>query len=209
MRDFRDSKLMARTLREALAANHHQITVGESLEIIAHLFGVPDWNTLSALIKNAEPTQKQTGHHRRDGLVQFARTTEEALHRSLGLAVERGQEEATVEHLLLALTRDPDALAIMKARGVQLTRFRELIVRSIETETGSPDGGPAPKPSPAFQHVVQRAILDVQVAGGGSVTGAHLLAAIFSEEESTAAQMLQEQGIHRSDAVKASRHSTN
>ena len=206
MRDFRDAKAMAHTLRAALATKDYKISVGESLELIAHLFGVADWNTLSSLIKNPEPTHETTGERRRDGHVQFAPTTEEALHRALGAAVERGQREATVEHLLLSLTKDPDVIAIMKARAVDLATFRNLIANSIELEPDSSSRGRAdPKPSRAFQRVVQRAIVDVQTAGGGFVTGADLLAAILVDEESSAAQMLREQGIDRNDAVDATR----
>ena len=50
MRDFRDSKAMAHTLRAALTAMGFKITVSQSLELIAQAFGVADWNTLSAAI---------------------------------------------------------------------------------------------------------------------------------------------------------------
>lgn len=55
MRDNRDAKLMARTMRDELAARGHSISAGESLEIIAHMFGLSDWNTLSALIRKRQP----------------------------------------------------------------------------------------------------------------------------------------------------------
>ena len=48
MRDFRDAKAMARTLRAALAAKGLKITISQSLELIAKAFGVADWNTLAA-----------------------------------------------------------------------------------------------------------------------------------------------------------------
>jgi Glyoxalase superfamily protein len=51
MRDFRDAKVMARTLRSALATKGLDITVSQSLELIAEAFGVADWNTLSAAIR--------------------------------------------------------------------------------------------------------------------------------------------------------------
>lgn len=51
MRDVRDAKAMAHTLRAALTAMGFKITVGKSLELIAQLFGVADWNTLSAAIR--------------------------------------------------------------------------------------------------------------------------------------------------------------
>jgi hypothetical protein len=53
MRDFRDSKVMAQTVRVALAAKGHKVTIAESLELIAKAFGVADWNTLAAAIKTA------------------------------------------------------------------------------------------------------------------------------------------------------------
>jgi hypothetical protein len=54
MRDFRDAKAMAQTVRAALAAKGVKITISESLELIAKAVGAPDWNTLSAAIKAAE-----------------------------------------------------------------------------------------------------------------------------------------------------------
>ena len=53
MRDFRDAKAMAQTLREALAARSIPLTHSDSLELIARLFGQRDWNTLSARIQTA------------------------------------------------------------------------------------------------------------------------------------------------------------
>ncbi|MGI9501745.1 MAG: glyoxalase superfamily protein, partial [Geminicoccaceae bacterium] len=50
MRDFRDAKTMARTLRSALAAKGLKISNSQSLELVAEIFGVADWNTLSAAI---------------------------------------------------------------------------------------------------------------------------------------------------------------
>ncbi len=50
MRDFRDAKAMARTLREALAAKGVKISNSEALELAAKMLGERDWNTLAAAI---------------------------------------------------------------------------------------------------------------------------------------------------------------
>ncbi len=50
MRDFRDAKAMARTLREALAAKGQTISHSEALELVARMLGQRDWNTLAAAI---------------------------------------------------------------------------------------------------------------------------------------------------------------
>lgn len=50
MRDFRDAKAMARTLRDALAAKGVKISNSEALELAAKMLGERDWNTLAAAI---------------------------------------------------------------------------------------------------------------------------------------------------------------
>ena len=55
MRDFRDAKAMARSLRDALSAKAVQTTHSESLELIAKAFGYENWNILSAKIDAAQP----------------------------------------------------------------------------------------------------------------------------------------------------------
>ena len=54
MRDFRDAKAMAQSLREALTAKKISISHGESLEFVSRMLGVADWNNLSALIKDSQ-----------------------------------------------------------------------------------------------------------------------------------------------------------
>jgi ribosomal protein S1 len=53
MRDFRDAKAMARTLREALTAKSVTISNSEALELTARMLGQRDWNTLAAAIEAA------------------------------------------------------------------------------------------------------------------------------------------------------------
>jgi uncharacterized protein len=58
MRDFRDAKAMAQTLRDALKAKSISLTHSESLELIARTLGLQDWNVLSAAIQASEPAAK-------------------------------------------------------------------------------------------------------------------------------------------------------
>jgi len=53
MRDFRDAKAMAQTLREALKPKSVSLTHSESLELVATILGFRDWNVLSATIQSA------------------------------------------------------------------------------------------------------------------------------------------------------------
>ena len=52
MRDFRDAKTMAQTLRETLTTKAVIISHSESLEMVSRMLGVADWNTLSAMLQS-------------------------------------------------------------------------------------------------------------------------------------------------------------
>src|SRR5262249_386294 len=54
MRDFRDAKIMAHALRDALKTKTVETTHSECLELIAKAFGYDNWNVLSAKIEAAE-----------------------------------------------------------------------------------------------------------------------------------------------------------
>ena len=53
MRDFRDAKDMAESLRKALAKQNTAVTHSQSLELIARAFGLDNWNVLAAAIEAA------------------------------------------------------------------------------------------------------------------------------------------------------------
>jgi hypothetical protein len=217
MRDFRDAKTMAHTLRAALAADLGiKITNSQSLELIAEAFGVADWNTLSAAIRaeataprhNAAPHPAPQPIAASAPGLRFSVGLEATLHLALAHANQRKHHYATLEHLLLALTDDGDASAVMKACNVDLGVLRAGLVNYLETEFENlvADGGNDAKPTAAFQRVVQRAVIHVQGLGSDTVTGSQFLVALFAERESTAAWLLGEQGMTRFDAVNFIAH---
>jgi Glyoxalase superfamily protein/Clp amino terminal domain, pathogenicity island component len=115
MRDFRDAKAMAHTLRAALAAKGLKITVSQSLELIAEVFGVADWNTLAAAIRREAPDAGKSASPPPRPSAEwapthsFSRPLALTLRRALDHAGQRDHEYTTLEHLLLALTDDVDA----------------------------------------------------------------------------------------------------
>ncbi|MCA0434432.1 MAG: ATP-dependent Clp protease ATP-binding subunit ClpA [Proteobacteria bacterium] len=138
----------------------------------------------------------------------FSRSLEKALHRALSHAAERRQEFATLEHLLLSLTEDKDAVAVMKACGVDIDELRDDLTDYIDSELANlvSDAASEAKPTAGFQRVIQRAVIHVQSSGRDEVTGANVLVAIFAERESHAAFFLQEQDMTRYDAVNYISH---
>lgn len=61
MRDFRDAKAMAQTLRDAFKTKSVSITHSESLELVARILGFHDWNVLSARIQASRPAVHEPG----------------------------------------------------------------------------------------------------------------------------------------------------
>ena len=59
---------------------------------------------------------------------------EKTLHRALAYANDRRHEYATLEHLLLSLSEDTDAVAVLRACGVDLDRLRGDIQDYIDNE---------------------------------------------------------------------------
>jgi len=136
---------------------------------------------------------------------------EETLRRALSLAGERAHEFATLEHLLLAMTDDPDALDVLHGCKVDVPQLRELLSRHIEEEFTSivnPAEDMEVQPTSGFQRVVQRAIIHTQSSGRGVATAANVLIAMYSERESHAVWFLNSLNLSRLDAVSYLSHGT-
>jgi ATP-dependent Clp protease ATP-binding subunit ClpA len=144
----------------------------------------------------------------RGGQNVLSRNLEKSMHRALAYANERRHEYATVEHLLLALIEDQEAVTVFRGCGVELERLRREVLNYVDNELGnlvSTHGADA-KPTASFQRVLQRAAIHVQSSGREEVTGANVLVAMFAERESHAVYYLQEQDMTRFDAVNYITH---
>ncbi|MBF0269515.1 MAG: ATP-dependent Clp protease ATP-binding subunit ClpA [Alphaproteobacteria bacterium] len=138
----------------------------------------------------------------------LGRNLELTLRRALALATGSHHEYVTLEHLLVALCEDPDAIAVFKACGVDVDRLKRETSAFIEEALQglhAPDGED-PKPTAGFQRVIQRAAIHVQSSGREEVTGANVVVAMFSERESHAVWFLQSQEMSRLDAVNYISH---
>ncbi len=140
----------------------------------------------------------------------LSRTLEETLHRAIGYARERNHEYSTLDHLLLALGDDSDAIAVLRACAVDVKKLRADVAEYVESEFETVDyddaDAPDPKPTAGFQRVLQRAAIHVQSSGREEVNGANVLVAIFSERESHAVYFLHLQEMTRLDAVQYISH---
>ncbi|MBZ6388342.1 MULTISPECIES: ATP-dependent Clp protease ATP-binding subunit ClpA [Pantoea] len=137
------------------------------------------------------------------------------LELSLNMAFARAREHRhefmTVEHLLLALLSNPSAREALEACTVDLVALRQELEAFIEQTTPvlpASEGERDTQPTLSFQRVLQRAVFHVQSSGRSEVSGANVLVAIFSEQESQAAYLLRKHEVSRLDVVNFISHGT-
>ncbi|KTD82807.1 ATP-dependent Clp protease ATP-binding subunit ClpA [Legionella waltersii] len=124
-------------------------------------------------------------------------------------AKEKRHEFMTVEHLLLSLLDNPAAGNVLQACDANIEALRRDLVEFIdETTPRIPEDelDRETQPTLGFQRVLQRAVFHVQSAGKTEVTGANVLAAIFSEQESQAVYFLRRENITRLDVINYISH---
>jgi ATP-dependent Clp protease ATP-binding subunit ClpA len=124
-------------------------------------------------------------------------------------ARSKRHEWMTVEHLLLALLDNSVAVDVLKAVGADIDRLRKELHEFIESTTPLIPAGDSERetqPTLGFQRVLQRAVFHVQSSGRKEVTGANVLVAIFSEQESQAVYFLKQQNVARIDIVNYIAH---
>ncbi|MCR9192703.1 MAG: ATP-dependent Clp protease ATP-binding subunit ClpA [Gammaproteobacteria bacterium] len=124
-------------------------------------------------------------------------------------AKEQRHEFMTVEHLLLCLLDNPAAANVLHACEANIEELRRDLDTFIqETTPLIPIGDELRETQPTlgFQRVLQRAVFHVQSAGKTEVSGANVLAAIFSEQESQAVYFLRRENITRLDVINYISH---
>lgn len=124
-------------------------------------------------------------------------------------ARSKRHEFMTVEHLLLALIDNESAANVMRACGTDLNVLRRDLIEFVDSTTPlipESETERETQPTLGFQRVLQRAVFHVQSSGKREVTGANVLVAIFSEQESQAVYYLKQQNVARIDVVNFITH---
>nr|WP_281357423.1 ATP-dependent Clp protease ATP-binding subunit ClpA [Thiomicrorhabdus cannonii] len=127
------------------------------------------------------------------------------LSNAFSVAHEYEHEFVTLEHLLLELLALPDVQDVLRACGASVEKIEEGLEKFLETEMVSrrPD---ELQPTMSFQRVIERAIYLVQSNGYPEVTGLHVLASLFSEQDSQAVYLLESNGVDRVDVLSYISH---
>ncbi len=138
----------------------------------------------------------------------FSPNLEHTLHHSVSEANKRQHEFATLEHLLLGLLDDKDAVAVLRACDVNVAQLRAELKAYLDQELSNItlETNLDATPTAGFQRVIQRSILHVQSSGREEVNGGNVLVALFSERESHAVFYLQQHDVSRLDVVNYISH---
>ncbi|MDR0219155.1 MAG: ATP-dependent Clp protease ATP-binding subunit ClpA [Enterobacteriaceae bacterium] len=133
-----------------------------------------------------------------------------SLNIAFAKARDNRHEFMTVEHLLLALLSNTSAREALEACKVDLATLRQELENFITQTTPllSENDDRDTQPTLSFQRVLQRAVFHVQSSGRSEVSGANVLVAIFSEQESQAAYLLRKHDVSRLDVVNFISHGT-
>ena len=124
-------------------------------------------------------------------------------------AQSKRHEFMTVEHLLLALLDNAEAMLVIKACGGDLNGLRGELIEFVDATTPlipEEEAERDTQPTLGFQRVIQRAAFHVQSSGKAEVNGANVMVALFSEQESQAVYFLKMQNIARLDVVNFITH---
>src|SRR3990172_13050509 len=138
------------------------------------------------------------------------------INKELGIIIEatiqdaksRKHEYLTVEHLLYAVLHNDLGMSVIAHCGGNIQRmitsleiyFKETFLRTDQVDSITPE------PTIGFQRVLQRAFNHIQSAGKQEVDSGDILAALFLEEDSTAAHILGAEGIQRLDVLEYLSH---
>ena len=135
---------------------------------------------------------------------------EQTLNEAFVFAREHRHEFMTVEHLLLALMDNSAARDALKACGANIEQIKAELIEFVKDTTplimDEQANDRETQPTLGFQRVLQRAVFHVQSSGKDEVTGANVLVAIFSEQESQAVYILKRADVTRLDVVNYISH---
>lgn len=125
------------------------------------------------------------------------------------LAKQRAHEYLTVEHLLLALLENENAVEALVACAVNVDQLGKDLTQYIDEHTPTVDINEdySPQPTRSFDRILQRAIFHMQsVASSRLVEGSDLLVSMFSEHDTYAVYLLKKQGVTRLELTQYLSH---
>ena len=140
--------------------------------------------------------------------VPFAPETLETIQRAFRLATDHRHDTVGLEHLLLAITDEPQGRRVLATCGVDLDALRRQLT-DVLSKAFTPVPAPhdvEPEPTLGFDRVIQQAMVHAAVSSAEHVDSGSLLVFILQEEESHASYYLRSQGLDRLTLLRVISH---
>ena len=138
----------------------------------------------------------------------IAKALQDSFRNAMEEASRMRHEYLTLEHLVLALTKDPRTREVLKACGANVKRLQERLENFLEeTVERLPEGEEAePQQTMGVERVLHSAAMHALSADQKLIDGGDILVALFREKESHALYLLQEEGVTRLDLLNYISH---
>jgi ATP-dependent Clp protease ATP-binding subunit ClpA len=138
----------------------------------------------------------------------IAKELQASFRQALQDAKAMRHEYLTLEHLLLALSKEAKTQKVLTACGASVKRLRQRLETFLkETVEKLPEGVSAePQQTIGIERVLQRAAIHALSADQKVIEGGDVLVAMFREDESHALYLLQQEGITRLDLLNFLSH---
>ncbi len=142
------------------------------------------------------------------GGIPMSPSLQTTLLRAREYATGQSQAEVSLEHLLLALSEDEDAAAVLQSCNVDLARLRNDVAGYLgSTGEQAPPGRP-PAISAGLTQILKYATLAAKQGRRPIIDGAIVLAAIVGDGRSMAASFLKAQGLTFQATVRVLQQAT-
>ncbi|WP_342375988.1 ATP-dependent Clp protease ATP-binding subunit ClpA [Myxococcus stipitatus] len=138
----------------------------------------------------------------------IAKELQASFRTALDEARKMRHEYLTLEHLLLALTKEARTREVLKACRVNVKRLQERLTHFLEetVERLPEDVEAEPQQTIGVERVIHRAAMHALSAEQKLVDGGDVLVALFREDESHALYVLQQEGLTRLDVLNYISH---
>ncbi|ADO74457.1 ATP-dependent Clp protease ATP-binding subunit ClpA [Stigmatella aurantiaca] len=139
---------------------------------------------------------------------QIAKELQTSFRKALEEARRMQHEYLTLEHLLLALTKDARTREVLKGCGANVKRLEERLEAFLEetVERLPEDAEGEPQQTIGVERVLHRAAMHALSAEQKVIDGGDVLVALFREDESQALYFLQQEGVTRLDLLNFISH---
>lgn len=127
------------------------------------------------------------------------------LSRAASYADSQGHLQVTIEHLLLALSEDPEATVVLRSSNIDLGRLAADVSAHLGRieERGANGASREVAISQDLKRILEAAAAAASQGRRREINGAIVLAAVIGEGRSVAAHMLRAQGMTFETAIKA------